>query len=195
MCWSARDSRAIQITGMLKVETRPEFAHTTHAPRALSHAMRSHTHRARRARAPLSLPPVPLPCSAARTCAHAHAHTHAVFRSPCLCSALGSRRSALGSRTQHARHMHMCAPPTHMHVHLPASACAPFSTAGGHGSHRSRGSRGAARCATRLALRLLLLEVFLNDGHDCALLARLVVEHPESRRREAERRRRARGYE
>jgi hypothetical protein len=110
MCWSARDSRAIQITGMLKVETRPEFAHTTHAPRALSHAMRSHTHRARRARAPLSLPPVPLPCSAARTCAHAHAHTHTVFRSPCLCSALGSRLSALGSRLPHTTRQ------THAHV-------------------------------------------------------------------------------
>jgi hypothetical protein len=43
----------------------------------------------------------------------------------------------------------------------------------------------------RLALGLLLRHVGLHDGHHGALLARLVVHHPESRRRE---RRRMRGY-
>ena len=78
-------------------------------------------------------------------------------------------------RCAHAAHAYACRTPLLHMLSLPSFA------------H----SRGIARRMARLALGLLLRHVGLHDGHHGALLARLVVHHPESRRRE---RRRMRGY-
>ena len=117
MCWSARDSRAIQITGMLKVETRPNSHTPTHDTRTASieprHAQ-PHTSCTSRARTALvaSRSAALLGCAHMRACTRTHAHgvplPLPLFGS--RLSALGSRLSALGSRLPHTTRQ------THAHV-------------------------------------------------------------------------------